>query len=313
MSARRQFIAYGAAIVLVVAGCFGARFLVGRDDRDAKANTNPSSTVTVAQYSGLLAEADSAIGTDFRRLDTTSAQILASAIPIAAQTMYVQTQRLRAVKAPPSAAAPHADLLTELAGFSDMIQRLGSDAQQPKPSCPAAATSSYGSLLTSTFADRIRADAQALVKANPAFVFGNFLPAAPQAPASRPATGTFITTPSRHGSGQLKIKNGGDDTAVSLVPTSGTTTPLFTVYVRGDSDYTINDVGTGTYQIFYAAGTDWNPDRKGFLNDCTFSKFDDTFRFRAYPVIDTWEITMTPVAGGNASTTQVDPDAFPTG
>jgi hypothetical protein len=310
MSARRQLIAYGAAIVLVVGACFGARFLSGRDHKDAAAS--PSAVTTTAQYADLLAEADSAIGTDFRRLDTTNAQTLASAVPIAAQTMYAQAQRLGGVKPPPAAAASHADLLTALSGFSDMIQRLGSEEDQAAtPACPAAATSSYGSLLTSTFADHIRTDAAALAKANPAFVFGNFLPPVPALPQSRPATGAFVKSPSRHGSGQLKIKNGGDDTAVSLVPTSGSTTPLFTVYVRGGSNYTIDDVGTGTYKIFYAAGTDWNPERKGFMNDCTFSKFDDTFRFRAYPVIDTWEITMTPVAGGNASTSDVDPGTFP--
>jgi hypothetical protein len=312
MSARRQLIAYGAAIVLVVGACFGARFLTGRDHPKASASKIPSSTATTAQYSDLLAEADSAIGTDFRRLDTTNAQTLASAVPIAAQTMYAQAQRLGGVKAPPAAAAAHADLLTELTGFSDMIQRLGSDdAEQATPACPAAATSSYGSLLTSSFADHIRTDAKALVKANPAFVFGNFLPPAPALPSSRPATGALIKSPSKHGSGQLKIKNGGDDTAVSLVPSSGSTTPLLTVYVRGGANYTIGNVGTGTYKIFYAAGTDWNPERKGFMTDCTFSKFDDTFRFRAYPVIDTWEITMTPVAGGNASTSDVDPGTFP--
>jgi hypothetical protein len=49
------------------------------------------------------------------------------------------------------------------------------------------------------------------------------------------------------------------------------------------------------------------------MTDCAFSKFDDTFLFRASPLIDTWEITMTPVAGGNASTSDVDPNAFPTG
>jgi hypothetical protein len=312
MSARRQYIAYGVAILLVVGSCFGARFLVGRDHRDAdaaKISTAPSTTA--AQYSDLLAEADSAIGTDFRRLDTTSAQILAGAVPIAAQTMYAQVQKLRTVKAPPVATGPHADLLTQLTGLSDMIQSLGTD--RATPSCPAAETSPYGSLLTSSFADGIRADAAALVKANPAFVFGKFLPAAPELPASRPATGALIRSASRHGSGELKIKNGGPDTAVSLVPTSGTRTPLFTVYVRGGSDYAVNDVGTGTYTIYYEAGRDWNPARKGFMNDCTFSKFDDTFPFRAYPVISTWEITMTPVAGGNASTSDVDPDTFPNG
>jgi hypothetical protein len=308
VSPRAQLIAYGTAIVLVLGCCFGVRFVTRQDkagDADAaRIRTAPTAVVSAARYSDLLAEADSAIGTDFRRLDTTSAKTLAGAIPVAAQSMYAQTQRLRAVT-PPEAAATHHDLVAQLSGFSDMIQRLGTDQQQP--TCPAAATTQYGSLLVSRFADGIRADARALAKADPAFVFGKFLPPAPPVPSSRPATGALITSPSRHGSGQLKIKNEGGDTAVTVVPRTGTKTPLFTVFVRAGGNYTVERVATGTYQIYYATGRNWNPDGKGFMNDCAFNRFDETFTFRAYPVIDTWAITMTASPGpGN-----VDPDEFP--
>jgi hypothetical protein len=307
VSPRAQFIAYGTAIVLVLGCCFGVRYVTRQDkagDADAaRISTAPTAVVTAAQYSDLLAEADSAIGTDFRRLDTTSAKTLAGAIPVAAQSMYAQAQRLRAVT-PPEAAATHHDLVTQLSGFSDMIQRLGSDRQQP--TCPAAATTQYGSLLVSAFAAGIRADARALAKADPAFVFGKFLPPVPPVPSARPATGALITSPSRHGSGQLKIRNEGDDTAVTLVPT-GTKTPLLTVFVRAGSDHTVERVATGTYEIYYATGHTWNPDTEGFMNDCAFNRFDETFSFRASPVIDTWAITMTASTGpGN-----VDPDDFP--
>jgi hypothetical protein len=309
---RAQLIAYGTAIVLVVGGCFGALYLRGRDDPPAAASrhpTTPSGPVTTVRYSDALAVADSAIGTDFRRLDTTSAKTLAGTIPVAAQSMYAQAERLRAVR-PPTAAATHRDLVTQLSGFSNMIQRLGTDQQQP--TCPAAATTQYGSLLASSFADGIRADATALARADPTFVFGKFLPPVPPVPSSRPATGTLVTAPAQHGSGQLKIKNGGGDTAISLVPTTGTKTPLLTVFVRAGSDYTVDRVGTGTYEIYYASGRNWNPERKGFTEDCTFSRFDETFAFRAYPVIDTWSITMTAAAGGTATVSNVDPDDFPT-
>jgi hypothetical protein len=311
ISPRKQFIAYGTAIVLVVGCCFGARFITRQDNGgDAAAGTpTPSALVSAAQYSDLLAQADSAIGTDFRRLDTTSAKTLAGTIPVAAQSMYAQAERLRAVR-PPTAAATHRDLVTQLSGFSNMIQRLGTDQQQP--TCPAAATTQYGSLLASSFADGIRADATALARADPTFVFGKFLPPVPPVPSSRPATGTLVTAPAQHGSGQLKIKNGGGDTAISLVPTTGTKTPLLTVFVRAGSDYTVDRVGTGTYEIYYASGRNWNPERKGFTEDCTFSRFDETFAFRAYPVIDTWSITMTAAAGGTATVSNVDPDDFPT-
>src|SRR3712207_7510291 len=35
----------------------------------------------------------------------------------------------------------------------------------------------------------------------------------------------------------------------------------------------------GTYRIYTASGQDWNTAKKGFTRDCSFSKFDDTFKF----------------------------------
>jgi hypothetical protein len=81
--------------------------------------------------------------------------------------------------------------------------------------------------------------------------------------------------------------------------------------VRGHREHTVRGVAAGTYRIYYATGASWNPNRRGFLKNCAFSRFDDTFRFRAAPAISTWEITLAPVAHGNSSTSDVDPDAFP--
>jgi hypothetical protein len=316
---RQQYLAYGLAILLVIGGCVSARLLT-RPERaggsaapsaSAAGSAGSAATLTNAQYSDVLAQTDSAVGTDFRRLDTTDARTLASVGPQTAQTLYLQVNRLRALRPPPAAAAVHAQLITALAGLGDMIERIGSD--DAEPSCPAAAETPYVSLLLSSWAARIRTGAGALARIDPAFVFGKFLPPAPVVPVTRPATGTFITPPARRGTGELKIRNGGGDTTVSLVQAAGETTPLFTVYVRAKSDYTVGSVAAGTYRVYYASGAEWNPQRKGFLKDCAFSRFDDTFPFRAAPAISTWEITMTPVSGGNASTSDVDPGSFPAG
>jgi hypothetical protein len=316
---RQQYLAYGLAILIVIGGCVGVRLLT-RPDR-AGGSAAPSSstgssaggapTLTNVQYADVLAQTDSAVGTDFRRLDNADARTLATVGPQTAQTLYLQVNKLRALRPPPAAAAVHAELITALAGLGDLVQRIGSDDAQP--SCPAAAETPYVSLLLSSWAVRIRAGAGALARINPAFVFGKFLPPAPVVPVTRPATGTFISPPARRGTGQLKIRNGGGDTTVSLVPAGGETSPLFTVYVRGKTDYTVGSVAAGTYRIYYATGAEWNPQRKGFRKDCAFSRFDDTFPFRAAPAISTWEITMTAVAGGNASTSDVDPGSFPAG
>ena len=314
---RQLYLAYGLAILLIIGGCAGARLLT-RSAREggsaapaSSASNNGASTLTNLQYSDLLAEADSAIGTDFRRLETSDPRTLATVGSQTAQTLYLQVGRLRAARPPAAATAVHAQLTAALAGLGDMIQRIGTDDSEL--SCPAAAQAPYASLLLSAWAGRVRTESSALARIDPAFAFGKFLPPAPAVPVSRPATGTFITPPSRRGSGELKIRNGGGDTTVSLVPVGGGTTPLFTVYVRGKTNYTVQGVAAGTYRIYYATGANFDPHRKGFLNDCAFNRFDDKFPFRAAPAISTWEITMTPVAGGNASTSEVDPGAFPAG
>ena len=313
---RRQYLAYGLAILLVIGGCVGVRLLIGPDREGRTATRDGSGTTWVArgdatltpvQYSDVLAEADSAIGTDFRLLDTEDPRTLATVAPRTAQTLYLQVGRLRAVRVPAAATAIHALLIKELAGLGDMVQRLGTD--DAEPSCPAVQTT-YGALLLSEWAAGIRAASQALARIDRSYVFGKFLPPAPVVPVIRPATGTLLTPPARRGTGELRIRNGSADTVVSLVPV-GAATPLFTVYVRGHGGYTVRGVAAGTYRIYYATGADWNPNRKGFLKDCTFSRFDDTFRFRAAPAISTWEITLAPVTHGNSSTSDVDPDAFP--
>ena len=65
------------------------------------------------------------------------------------------------------------------------------------------------------------------------------------------------------------------------------------------------------YNIFTAGGEDWDNAKKGFTRDCAFSKFDDDFAFSSSG--DRWTITLEQVVGGNASTSDVDPNAFPAG
>jgi hypothetical protein len=96
------------------------------------------------------------------------------------------------------------------------------------------------------------------------------------------------------------------------VPTSGKK-PTLTVYVRSKAKFTATGVADGTYRIYSATGQDWNASKKGFTRGCGFTKFDDTFKFTTTSTSSTiWQITLTPVANGNASTSSVDPDAFPT-
>ena len=94
----------------------------------------------------------------------------------------------------------------------------------------------------------------------------------------------------------------------------GSKRAAITVYVRARGKFTVTGVRDGTYQIYMSSGVDWDSRAKRYTRNCGFSRFDDSFKFnttsRQYTI---WEITLTPVAGGNASTSGVEPENFPAG
>jgi hypothetical protein len=315
---RRNAVIGGSVAVLLVLGCCGiVRIFSGDDDSPQAGNRNgvaatagsggpTAAPLTPEQYVQALAAADAAIGASFSKLKTSDSAAFAKAAPAASSAIRAEAGKLRATQPPAAAATVHGQLTLELESLGDMVDESASAKQE----CPAA--SPWATVLQSGWADGIREDAKKLTAANPKYKFGVFLPAAPKETKNRLKNGTFLKRPSG-GSGHLKIKNGAADTTVSLVPVKGKKPkPVLTVYVRGGGTFTAKGVRDGTYRVFTASGEDWNKAKKGFTRDCSFSKFDDTFKFTTTSVsASIWTITLTPVVGGNASTSDVDPNAFP--
>jgi hypothetical protein len=306
---RNSVIGGGLAVVLVLGCCLGVRVLgIGDDDKRASNSTStPASAAPLSpeQYVQALASADTAIGAAFGKLNTADTAAFAKVAPAAAATIRAESDKLVAITPPAGAETAHEQLTLELESMSDMIEESGS----AKRDCPAA--SPWTLLLQSGWAEGIRDDAKKLAVADPQYKFGNFLPAAPKETKRRLKTGTFVKRSKSGGSGHLKIKNGAEDTTVSLVPSKGKK-PVLTVYVRGGGTYTARGIRDGSYRIYTASGVDWNAQQKGFTRDCAFTKFDDTFKFSTTSFSSTiWTITLAPSAGGNASTTTVDPNSFP--
>jgi hypothetical protein len=316
---RRNAVIGGSLAVLLALGCCGiARVFTGGDDDSPQAGRNgvaangsgaPTATeeLTPEQYGQLLASSDAAIATSFTKLKTSDNAAFAKAAPAAASAIRAEAGKLRTTRPPAGAASAHGQLTLELESLGDMVEESASAKQE----CPAA--SPWAAVLQSGWADGIREDAKKLAAADPAFKFGTFLPPAPKETKRRLKTGTFLKRSSTGGSGHFKIKNGADDTTVSLVPTKGKKPkPVLTVYVRGGGTFTAKGVRDGTYRVYTASGEDWDKSKKGFTRDCSFSKFDDTFKFSTTSFsASIWTITLTPVVGGNASTSDVDPKSFP--
>ena len=299
--------------VLLAGCCIGGRLIANSDDDKGVAKPAGTSTgavkagpITPVEYSQLLVTADAAIKTDFAKLNTTNPTSLKLAAPTAADTMRSQAEKLLAVTPPATAAAANSDLADELKAWADSVE----ESAGAKSACPAA-PGPYPELLRSQFASDIRIAAKDLASADPSFKFGSFLPAAPKEQKRRLGNGTYIKKPTSRGLGHLEIQNGAGDTTISLVPTSGKK-PTLTVYVRSKGKFTATGVKDGTYRVYAATGEDWNAGKKGFTRDCGFTKFDSTFKFTTTSTSSTvWQIKLTPVENGNASTSTVDPDSFP--
>lgn len=111
------------------------------------------------------------------------------------------------------------------------------------------------------------------------------------------------------GYGELQISNGTSYDAVAKLIRNGTS--VFSVYIKANSNYTIDSIADGTYWLAFAQGTDWNSTTKSFNRNQQFSSFEDTFDFETSDEqYTTYEITLNPVAGGTAETRDVNADQF---
>ena len=315
---RRNAVIGGGLVVLLALGCCGVVRLAtaGSDDPQTGRNgiaangsqaPTDAAPLTPEQYGQALAASDAALKPTFAKLKTGDTATFAKAAPAAATAIRAEAGKLRAAKPPAAAASAHGQLTQGLESLGDLVDESASAKQE----CPAA--SPWSGVVTSGWADGIRDDAKKLAAADPSYKFGTFLPAAPKETKRRLQNGTFIQRRNTGGRGQFKIKNGADDTTVSLVPAKGKKPkPVLTVYVRGGGTVTAKGVRDGTYLVYTASGEDWDKGRKGFTRDCSFSKFDDKFKFTSTSFTSSiWTVTLTPVVGGNASTSNVDPNAFP--
>ncbi|WP_349690149.1 hypothetical protein [Actinopolymorpha sp. B11F2] len=132
--------------------------------------------------------------------------------------------------------------------------------------------------------------------------------AVPKVSSRRLRHGQFVRSGSRTGNGTLVIDNGGDTDAFVAFATGKSQT--FSVYVRKGGTFTVHGIRYGTYTGYFATGEDFDSRAKGFTRNCGFEKFDEPF---SYPsgYQSTFTITLHTVVGGDASTTELDPNQFP--
>jgi hypothetical protein len=144
------------------------------------------------------------------------------------------------------------------------------------------------------------------------YQFAAALPAVTPDGSRSVGTGTVVAGGVRHGLGQLTITNGGGTDATVGLVSGQAGAPVVTVYVGQGGTYTLHHVPDGTYQIYITSGSDWDAGARLFSRDCVFQQFDQPLIFTTTrSEYTTYTITLTPVAGGNATESDVDPGSFP--
>ncbi|WP_093620670.1 hypothetical protein [Actinoplanes philippinensis] len=326
-SQRAKVVAVALGIVLVGGICLVPTLFRGSNADTTKnaagdvttTTTTPATEVTTtaaaappldpAAFQSSLDAADKELAAALGNLRKASTpRAVSGAADAFAQAVQTQASALSGVTAPAAATAAHSDLVSALSALESELTSVSSSADS-RSVCTGGSASA--ALSRADAAADLRSAITALAAADPAakYRFGSFLPAVTKDQNRRKANGTYLSR-TTGGSGELKIDNGNNvDTVINLVK-SGSKKPSVSVYIRGNKKVTTGRIKDGTYQVFMSSGTDW--DGKRFSRDCQFSKFDSPLKFtttsRQYTI---WELSLKVRLGGNASSSEVDPDSFP--
>lgn len=130
-------------------------------------------------------------------------------------------------------------------------------------------------------------------------------------PGNSLPTGTILKKRNAYlqGDGELKISNGTNYDAVAKLIRDGAS--VLTVYIKANSTYTIKNISDGTYWLAFAQGTDWDTTTQKFNRNAQASAFDETFEFSTTDTqYSGWEVTLNPITGGTAKSSNVDLSQF---
>ena len=219
--------------------------------------------------------------------------------------------RLEQQAPPPALAAEHAKLVAALRQFDDDLNTLSDDVDGRDLCTASSARAQLGQADGTT---ALRAAAAALTAKAPDDKLSLALPAAARTTTRRLPNGHFVRSGRRGGRGTLTIDNGGDSDAVITLAKGKH--PVISVYVRKDKKYKVTGVGDGSYKVYFTGGADWDGQARRFSRKCAFQQFDDKLNFRTTRTAteirwSTWQVSLQPVLGGTARTSDVDPGDYP--
>lgn len=262
--------------------------------------------VSVQEYQELLTRATAPLPAAFESVEKARKQgALAQRLGRAEKVVAKAAASLAEVTPPEDVAGAHAELVKGLQGLTGALEKAGA-AVEARSLC--VASSVMARLGEARAAPGLRAAVKAL--RDKGYEVEKLVPRAVPMANRRLASGELLVPVEGYGPGGLTIENGLGRDAVALLVEGKRT--VASVYVRRESQAEIRGIPDGTYRLFFTIGNDWDAKLDRFTRMCEFKRFDDEFVFEsAGYTITSWSVTLHPVVGGGAASSEVDPDEFP--
>ncbi|MDB4984730.1 MAG: hypothetical protein JWM20_909 [Patescibacteria group bacterium] len=113
------------------------------------------------------------------------------------------------------------------------------------------------------------------------------------------------------GSGRFTIKNGTSDDAVVKLVDNSANTSIYSVYLKANSNYTVESILDGNYKVIFTSGKNWDASSNKFLVSPDYEKFEDILNFETTDdQLTHYSLTLNPVVGGTAETATINPSEF---
>lgn len=284
---------------VIVAACANAN-----DQRSGQDGPVP---VSQEVYQAELQTAGNALKTAFVGIETAPPlEQLGTQIDSAASAVRATNQRFATIVPPPQYVTGQADLVSALDQLAGQLTVLRAQVQS-RELC--AAPSAMATLSTLGGTDALRRAASALGSGG--LNLATALPAPEPLLDRREGNGKILRSPGS-GRGQLKVENNTEhDTAVTISQ-DGRAAGSF--YVTHGETATLTNIPDGNYDVFFAAGSDW--DGGAFTRSCSYEHAEKTWTFTTKPVRGgvTYSIVTLKLRGGpdaNVTLVDVPPSSFP--
>ena len=289
-------------LMLAVAGCGGAAGTGGEASKDTKKAAAP---LTEDEYQALLDRAGKSVSAAAAGVKSArSRDSLTERLEKSATALEKTVAEFEGSAAPTAVAAGHKDALVGLqayaAAFSSAAGSVGSGGVCTAPAALAQITRSEA-------AGDLRSAAAVLREGG--FSVKGLAPQRQKKPSVRLKSGVLFRAGGT-GPGKLVIQNGNPGDGVVKITAPGG--KRMSIFVRGKGTATVDGVPDGTFKTYFATGVSWDGKRNTFSRKCGFSRFDDPMKFTSGGGQYTqFTISLNAVAGGNAPSSEIDPDDFP--